>query len=450
MERFKPDPEIELTPDGEEAAKKIQRLERLKRIQRDKRLGRDVETTETIEQLVEKGFLDTWTKDGEPHYRVSKKGKSYMESREELRETIQRLTEEGKIELAEDEKDKDKPIVEVPDDKWAYFPYRRKGYLHFKHELDLIIDKTVDPKKSELVKKALTQEPVFDHTLDKALAHPESSLGDTFLSTLNRCKVFDVDENVIKLLLLTNNEIVPKKPMPFESIFINADIEIDGYWYKGLMLTSEETTDNSLMLMTFTDGNKNQWPCDEVVWYQLDKNTKPASTLSKALLEEFQFGVEPIEKRNYKKLAMFCMNFLDFLNNPDVQVVEFTRSQKNIERRKRKGKEVLPSTKKVVVRGDLKRYMEHIHTHLENFHYTHRFWVRGHYMRFWNREKFHHMYSLLAAHKLHKLNRRHVRKDGSIVSLNYEVDPDGTIKVFKWPFIKGEGILIEKSYEVKK
>ncbi len=71
---------------------------------------------------------------------------------------------------------------------------------------------------------------------------------------------------------------------------------------------------------------------------------------------------------------------------------------------------------------------------------NYRFWVRGHFMRFWNKKKYAKLYNSL--------------KEGNLAS-KYYVDSkirhnDVVIMLWKKPFIKGSGVLISKKYKLKK
>lgn len=407
---------------------------KIRLIRRYLRMGRSYnEILKSVMELEDEGKVEVdIDKRGNEQIRTSQKG------REEIEKLIDKVTEQEKnnIRIA--------PVDNVAS--------RRSGYLHFKNELENVYKLKDKPNVKDALKAA------------QDLGYFKEVMGPGFREELGKCKLFEIDENVKKLLLLTNNEILPHKKMPFDYIFIDTDVYIDGWWFKGLMLAYNTAyAEDSLMLMTFIGEQKEEdWPCDHMLWYSF-YTKKAASDLSKRFFDETRYpksiygkkGLQlpvPVERRKtaVNKLAVFCMNFLDFLNNPDVQVVEISRSQKNIERRQRHGKPVLPPSRRVTVKGDLKVYIERIVQHLDNFHYTHKFFVRGHYMHFWNKKKYHKLYQLLEENRLSSLNRKHVRSDGSIISLTYEVGQDGIIKVWRWPFIKGQGILIDKTYRVTK
>jgi len=145
-----------------------------------------------------------------------------------------------------------------------------------------------------------------------------------------------------------------------------------------------------------------------------------------------------MKKSTIKKLKMFVCNFFDFINNPEVRIIQLIRSEKNKQRRIRDGKEPLPSSNKIKITGTLKTYLDKPEFSGEHFNY--RFWVRGHFMRFWNKKRFSKLYKKLEFNDLPE---------------GYYVDEkirhhDKIIMKWKKPYIKGSGVLISKRYEVKK
>jgi len=118
---------------------------------------------------------------------------------------------------------------------------------------------------------------------------------------------------------------------------------------------------------------------------------------------------------NTKKfIHKFVINFLNFIHNPEVELIEHKRSEKSIARRKKEGKVPIQSSSTIKVNGTLKKYIDMVEGqgHMLNFGY--RFWVRGHYRRL--------------------MSDRYKEKK----------------IIFIPPFIKGKGILVEKFYSVKK
>jgi hypothetical protein len=81
-------------------------------------------------------------------------------------------------------------------------------------------------------------------------------------------------------------------------------------------------------------------------------------------------------------IVNFVNNLLGFINDPDVQLVKHTRSEKNINRRKRLGKPVIPDSIEVKLTGKTKVYIDEFDTKVKkgeaSWHYNYRFPVRSH------------------------------------------------------------------------
>lgn len=126
--------------------------------------------------------------------------------------------------------------------------------------------------------------------------------------------------------------------------------------------------------------------------------------------------IKTTDKRARDFAHKFVLNFLNFLHNPEVEYVELKRSKKNKERRRKEGKIVIPSTNKIKIKGKLKRTINKITEGKDIGHYSHRFYVRGHF-RTYRDDRYKNM----------KGKRQWIP-----------------------PFIKGSGVLIDKSYLVNK
>jgi hypothetical protein len=128
-------------------------------------------------------------------------------------------------------------------------------------------------------------------------------------------------------------------------------------------------------------------------------------------------------------ISVFVCNFLDMLNNPDVEVGLISKD--NQQKRINRGKTPLPSHYVVKLLGELKKYAEQNKKDQERFGYSHKFWVQGHMRRFRSQQKYIKLYTSYAEgdKKYHMLN--------------------GVLATYVPPYIKGDGLLIEKKYLVK-
>lgn len=286
-----------------------------------------------------------------------------------------------------------------------YYPIIRHGYLHLKHKLEEKYDYPEEVKRYS--KKA-------GYDLDNI--HPGDMLEDSAL--------FEIDNKTIWILQATNNEIFERK-MPYDKIVIDCDLEIDGKWFKGLLITKKGNA--------WTYWGNTDRLCDTLLIF--DTFQPEGTKLEKHFMGDFD---NKLNKSTIKKLKTFVCNFIDYLNNPEVRIIQIKRGKKNKLRRKKQGKEPLPSSNKIIVTGELKQYMEKIS--LSKFTYGHKFTVRGHFRRYWDKKKYNKLYNLL--------------DKGSLPSKYYVDDKirhyNKIITTWIKPFIKGSGILITKKYELKK
>lgn len=108
------------------------------------------------------------------------------------------------------------------------------------------------------------------------------------------------------------------------------------------------------------------------------------------------------------------MNFLDFLNNPEVELLTIDRSDEQNDKRIKGGKPPIPTQKLIKLTGKLKVYINKLESD-GLYKVSHRFWVRGHFRTLRNKTRY-----------------------GS----------NSGKKIWILPYIKGSGILIDKNYEV--
>jgi hypothetical protein len=281
---------------------------------------------------------------------------------------------------------------------------------------------------------------------------------DNITVSLEKCRIFQIEDEVKKLLLLTtppnlNDEV----RMPFSHIFIDAEFTQDELRQLGINIKARKLTG-----ILFTEGNlvlaKNGDLYDpsalsQGIIEQIDKKPTEAVVVGRALRMSIAYerdatdvggqdneiwfdtfndnlnlfeGYEDMEydkvtitddKALRKMVHQFTINFLNFITQPDVINIEIQKSDKNNERRLKHGKIPIPTVHMIKVTGQTKRYIDEFRVR-GHFHakYTHRFWVRGHWKHF--------------------------------TSDRYK-DMKGK-RTWVLPFVKGSGMLIEKVYELKK
>jgi hypothetical protein len=254
---------------------------------------------------------------------------------------------------------------------------------------------------------------------------------DSFIQHINGALkssvIFEIDDNIKKLLVLTdapvNNDEL-KLPFPF--IFLDVKftkeelaqlgVEIDAEDFTGILgsegvmvNTRDDKTvvGRNLRLSTATHLIKD----NEEIWFDtFNENIN--------LNEDWKgFNVKTIrsevsDKKVRKFIHRFFINFLYFINNPEVEYREHKRSPESQARRIRKGMPLIPSTFSVNVTGKLLKYVDEAISQ-GIFEYSHKFRVRGHWRE--------------------------------LVSNYFKNNK----KVFIPPYIKGSGILIEKNYIIR-
>lgn len=256
---------------------------------------------------------------------------------------------------------------------------------------------------------------------------------------LSKSKIFEVDDDIKKLLLLTKTPDHTKNEdlhLPFPYIFIDVSLSKEELEEVGITIDSDVDEvcgiilsegklflnqtrridvgrDLTMSIMVYKKNKKGE---DMVSFNNLYDHAMIKDEIKK------QFGVyskpedgtdrdETFVGRKTKRMVYnFSLNFLNFINNPEVT---FYSMERNNKRRQRQGKLPLPNSNKIKLVGELKRYVTDVTNHT-GFKHSHRFWVRGHFRKY-KSEKY----------KKMKGKRRWIL-----------------------PFIKGSGVLIEKKYRV--
>lgn len=243
-----------------------------------------------------------------------------------------------------------------------------------------------------------------------------------FKNALYGIKLFTVENNILNLLLpnKTKNKIGIRN-MPFTRLLLLNDFKIDDYIVKGIIITK----------VIWPDGI-NSIKAYPLVQYNVIKKT---DRFGEATFQYYAVDLRDInkiddsniytenEELKWKKkddifsnnIRIFVCNFLDFLNNPEVQFIEVSRSEEQNMKRLKRGKPAIPPHQFITVTGKLKIYLDSLKENTD-FYYSHRFWVRGHF--------------------------RTLRSD--------KWKNKQGIKIWIPPFIKGKGILINKVYKVSK
>lgn len=234
--------------------------------------------------------------------------------------------------------------------------------------------------------------------------------------------VYELEDDVMRYITMNHappKDIVKKLKLPFKSIFIETEITRDDVDSLGVdkicgMLIVETSILSRVELENSSLDYKNHgrifiiyYLCEDMHKYWIDEFKIVIDTIDDL---HFHYG----DKSTFNFLKRFLMNFILFLNDPEVEYVYHKRDEKNIERRIRQGKSVLPDSRKVRLIGKLKRYIDNVRGDLVKGKFNFRFWVRG-------------FYRTLSSDKYTYMR-------GKIIRIE--------------PFVKGQGMLLKRSYEL--
>ena len=246
------------------------------------------------------------------------------------------------------------------------------------------------------------------------------------LNKLINSKIFIVkNPEVLNLLSLTDNEIYKRK-LPYDNLFINTTFKLkDGLLIKGVFIFKEPK--GTILVCARTELTDKKIP--HIMIFDLF-----SKTLEETDFNNPSFKSSMISKPKEEYLQLFICNFLDFLNNPEIEIKEIEENQEQNKKRIKRGKPPISTRFFINVEGKLKIYINKIKSE-NHLQYSYKFWVRGHYTHFW--KKFHYF-------NLYKLGAERLEKEGYQWNSNLNC-----IIKWKYPYTKGEGILIDKHYKLK-
>ena len=243
---------------------------------------------------------------------------------------------------------------------------------------------------------------------------------------LDNCKIFRLDSDIKRMLMLTKTPIKSSElNLPFEQIFLDVeftkkelaelgfDIRFDtivGVMFaKGVLQhdkLGEVGTDLRISMLSidrtqswFDSFNTN---CNITSDDLLDVNVRIQT-------------VETSDKVAKNAIHKLVLNFLNFINSTDVEIIESVTPLKTNRKRLSKGKFAIPNQYRIELSDRLKRYIHQLNAG-GHFSYNYSFWIRGHFRTF--RSSF------------------YKKMQGK--------------RKFIPPFVKGKGILIDKWYDVHK
>ena len=130
-----------------------------------------------------------------------------------------------------------------------------------------------------------------------------------------------------------------------------------------------------------------------------------------------------------KGLELFACNFLDLVNNPEVVIVAREEDKAHNVKRLHRKQLPIPAHKFVRLTGTLHRHAIKSQKAQQGSKLTHRYWVAGHFMRFWDLERFRRLYS---------------EWEAKVIDKRYYFDEvNKVLMTWVFPHIKGEGLLVE-------
>jgi len=263
------------------------------------------------------------------------------------------------------------------------------------------------------------------------------SNSDTFVNNisnlLSKAHTFEIDDDIKKLLLLTKtppNELNRDLHLPFDSVFLDVEflkselsdlnLKINDERIVGILMTIGNYKINTSILAKNIEIDD-----DEVIGKNIRMTVLSITnddgfmfnTMSKPLYINEKFKdvnlkeLTHVKKKLKTVLFDFAVNFLNFINNPEVRTQTIERNNKS---RERHGKMPLPNSQRIFISGSLSTYLNQLKQH-KHFSSGYKFWVRGHFRTF--------------------SSARYKEMKGK--------------RIWIPPFIRGSGILFEKNYVVK-
>lgn len=239
------------------------------------------------------------------------------------------------------------------------------------------------------------------------------------LTNKDKFRILEIDNSVMRLILHTDNTAF-FRPIFLPSFFINNTFEFGNYYVKGILVYQCAWKDGSISM------DDNIVPNDVRIYFvSFDTNNFVSSDFDISLrkIEKDEIGSKiriffredkDKIKELFDRILLVVCNVIDLIegNKEELDIREIKSSPLQNEKRVKKGK--IPVKDRVIIRPkkELLNYINEFEKNYEKFRYSHKFVVRGHW--------------------------RHFRSE------RYR-DAHGK-KIWIKPYIKGDGLLIQKSY----
>lgn len=272
-------------------------------------------------------------------------------------------------------------------------------------------------------------------------------LGFSHLFLNTDVKIFTIENSIKDVLLNTSNKIFPRN-LPYSSIYIDVDLDFGTLVTKGIFVNKIPSPKEikkvlGKRIFVFSWGYDKS---DGAVFFShknilFEENLTNLDDVmtniyeSDSLLYEESYEMSDVNKFS-NTMPLFVCNFLDFLNNPNVKIINKPENNKQNVKRGLRNKNPIPQYNMLRISGDLKKYMGMIFSNKRNNkNFSHKFWVRGHFRRYWKKDRFQNLYKSYSDNEL---------SDEYYMDNEYQV-------LMQWipPYIKGKGMLVSKPYELK-
>lgn len=239
------------------------------------------------------------------------------------------------------------------------------------------------------------------------------------LTNKDKFRVIDIDDSIMKLILYTDNTAF-FRPIFLPSFFINNTFEFGNYYIKGILVYQCTWEDDRVSIDDIVIPN-------DVRIYFVTFNTNNFISsdfdISLRRIEKDEIGTKikiffKEEKENLKevfdRVLLVVCNVIDLIegNKEELEIREIKSSPSQNEKRIKREK--IPIKDRIIIKPkrQLLDYIKEFEKNYEKFHYSHKFVVRGHWRHF--------------------RSERYTYTQGK--------------KLWIRPYIKGEGLLIQKSY----
>jgi len=268
--------------------------------------------------------------------------------------------------------------------------------------------------------------PMYDYFMTAAERRLESenfarkSLGFVCQSNLLKSRIFKIPRELSELFLLTDAPSFDYKYMPFDNMFLEQSVKTpDNCVINAVLITKFQGFIN---METKKFGLLDDDEINFIVSFSYGREKMMAtftlSQLNDNSIHKYRF-IQTDEVMDFTfdlktPIRALTNNFLCFVNSPDIEYKTVIDSKRDTEIRRRKGKPQRPPIANIVLTNPLKRYI-YKQKHNEKMIYSHRFWVRGH----WRTLR----------------DKRYGENQGK--------------KLWIKPYIKGDGLLINKKYELR-